>query len=789
MADCYAATVRPLLGAATCPGFTSFQGAIAKTLAPRELDQVAVAKQALTADGGGLHSNGDWSFPPPHCKDHLRELRLAWEKDIKDLGLLPKLKALLDSEADHPPWNATEVLHLQHTLVKCLQAKGVPADPAVAMGQPYCLQLLHSLQTLVGDGDTTLTDMLSEGVHLGVDEPIQASGVWIPQTFTTDPLPDDLTLCDSNWKSADDNAPAVATLVDAYLKKERMQLIKGDVAEATKRWGNRVATGKLGLVQVPGKKDRLIGDSTICGVTGRIKIMERIYHPGPDDVDSAVQSPTAPRELCGLSIDVEAAHNTIKVIESDHGLLLFRAPDGRLVGFTVCHFGGKSSAYWWSCLAALLIRLGHKVLYVAHAGFIYVDDFLWLLRLCTAPLQACTLLALLTALKVPISWRKLKLGTSLDWIGWTINLRYRIWDVQESKVAKAFTFLEATANASTMEQKQMEKGTGFMLWLTGRFPLHRRFLPSFWHCLKFGGCRSVALSRDHLAALIACLADNLVVTGPCLHAPYQPGWQVLAIAGKDINTLNHAHQVRAIGSRRMWCRFRVDDSTEVKVSKNLQACALLWLNSLKYAPRQVPMDRRVPQACCTSSADAYAEGHLAGIGGWFMPDDMAPDAAKAYWFALPISHDALAPFVAVNKDLQRVISCLETLAQTALLVARSRCTPFAWGHHKLVLQSDNAPTVGAVNKLTTCAWLQAFFIDNIASWAEHLQCFLDVHHLPGHQNGWADGLSRQFDDTMQLFAPDKTCHLSVSDLLTLPKMAVSDKFGSKAETLSILRGL
>ena len=115
------------------------------------------------------------------------------------------------------------------------------------------------------------------------------------------------------------------------------------------------------------------------GVTARIKILERIFHPGPADVDSTIQSPGFPSQVDGLSINVEAAHNTIKVVPADHGLLLFLAPDNRLVGYTVCHFGGRSSAYWWSRAGALLMRLGHKVIYVAHGGFLYVDGFLWFL--------------------------------------------------------------------------------------------------------------------------------------------------------------------------------------------------------------------------------------------------------------------------------------------------------------------------------------------------------------------------------------------------------------------------
>ena len=142
---------------------------------------------------------------------------------------------------------------------------------------------------------------------------------------------------------------------------------------------------------------------------------------------------------------------------ADQGLLLFRAPDGRLVGYVVCHFGGRSSAYWWSRLGALLIRLGHTVLYVGHAGFLYVDDFLWLLKSQVAPLQAALLLALFLALGVPISWRKLALGQSVDWIGWTLNFRLGIWEIPNSKLEKAVAFLSLIAKGpDTVSRKELE---------------------------------------------------------------------------------------------------------------------------------------------------------------------------------------------------------------------------------------------------------------------------------------------------------------------------------------------
>ena len=159
-----------------------------------------------------------------------------------------------------------------------------------------------------------------------------------------------------------------------------------------------------------------------------------------------------------------------------------------------------------------MMRLGHKVIFVAHGGFLYVDDFLWLLERSSSPLQACLLLAMFVAQNVPISWRKLALGTKLEWIGWSLNLQCRIWALPELKLAKALKFLARVSSAtSPLTRKELEQGTGFLLWLTCMFPRHRRSLPAFWQCLQWGGTKSMALSCDHVASLVACLSDNAVV--------------------------------------------------------------------------------------------------------------------------------------------------------------------------------------------------------------------------------------------------------------------------------------
>ena len=64
----------------------------------------------------------------------------------------------------------------------------------------------------------------------------------------------------------------------------------------------------------------------------------------------------------------------------------------------------------------------HRFLWISHACFLYVDDGLVLVPKDVAPLLASACLAFLTALGVPLSWKQVKLGDELVWIGWRFLL-------------------------------------------------------------------------------------------------------------------------------------------------------------------------------------------------------------------------------------------------------------------------------------------------------------------------------------------------------------------------------
>ena len=122
-----------------------------------------------------------------------------------------------------------------------------------------------------------------------------------------------------------------------------------------------------------------------------------------------------------LALDFKAAHKTVKVKPSEQGTLLFEV-EGKLFHYTVCHFGAKFSAYWWSRLGARITRTAHKLLAEhPHCMWLYVDDLLTLLHQAQPVKPVCLLLALLACINAPVSWKKAQLGTDITWCGWSFS--------------------------------------------------------------------------------------------------------------------------------------------------------------------------------------------------------------------------------------------------------------------------------------------------------------------------------------------------------------------------------
>ena len=82
----------------------------------------------------------------------------------------------------------------------------------------------------------------------------------------------------------------------------------------------------------------------------------------------------------------------------------------------------SSAQLYWGRQAALLLHLLYHM-FGFEWGFVYVDDFAFLLRGSMVTPLSTAILATLLALGVPLSWKKTALSVANVWLGFQLDTR------------------------------------------------------------------------------------------------------------------------------------------------------------------------------------------------------------------------------------------------------------------------------------------------------------------------------------------------------------------------------
>ena len=716
------------------------------------------------SDGGGLPSTGDWGRPQSNKGDLLRGLRRRWLGLVSKHSLHKVLANHVENPSEDSPFDASIVQEAQDLLRE--EFPGLTDSHfSIEQGQPFRLKLVEFLLGIIKDPDSALPASMADGVPTGCVDPIPASGIWVPESDANRDC-DPLVECDGNWQSAESDPELTQSLIDADVSEDFVFEIPGGMQEAKRRWGDLVAVGKLGVATADGRKPRLVMDSTAPGVNGRSKIEEKVFNATFQDVRKACKNAAA-SQWHALVLDVSKAHKRIKVRSQEQGLLLFSF-HGRLYAYKVCHFGAKFSAYWWARFSACLHRLLHCRVYIDHKGFIYVDDWLWLLRSTTCPILACLIILFLLVIRCPMSWNKLAMGPRVVWLGLSWDFGSLRVSIPEAKLNKCLSLLNAiSSSTSSMTRKSLESGTGLLLWVTQVFIRLRPFLAEFFGALSSKRGTLCSISPEEWRTILSNLDTALVFNGSRSAGPIQRGWKLLSIAHKPFLCLRDA-QDHFFGPRRCWTRWHDPRSKKVNIHADLKEVATGLAAFIQKAPLSCPITPACP-AKGSGAADAYATSSKAGIGGWFLLAEENNSPVEAFWFSEDLDVTDFPAAWDMKYDLQKYIASLELLAQLALLWARAGLAPSRSQAVALRHFSDNTPTEGAVNRLYSSSAPMKWFVQCFASWCEILNVEVQISHIQGESNIWADGLSRGFPNTLGLFKQERRIQIPVKELLTLQK--------------------
>eukprot|EP00435_Cladocopium_sp_Y103_P060109 s690_g21.t2 len=408
----------------------------------------------------------------------------------------------------------------------------------------------------VMDPDMGYPQILVEGVPLGVSTPtLESPGIWPTKEELRgqeDPSPEYPPLKGrDNYPSAKEFTTEIAA---TFEEEKLMNMVLGpftqrEAAQVCACHPDELCPGPMAGIQ-ESDKVRTVFDGSWGGANTHIQAntKERTTAPTVMDCVQALHwlhavSQSASRSANGeqgdtpdkwspppgdtvwilLKADITKAHRRIKVLQPDWKYQVAQlGPDAWWVN-TVGTYGMASAQLYWGRMAALLLRLLYYIFPDIDWGFVFVDDFCWILRASKAALSSTTVLATLLALGVPLSWKKTVLSEINTWLGFVINPKTLFVRMGEDKHEIIMAILDKLQKSEVFTSKAIEKALGRISWATV-CPLTRPFLQPFWSWKS--ACKTSG-RPPKLVSLFASLLKMIFTTPYHQPSPYMglsPWW-------------------------------------------------------------------------------------------------------------------------------------------------------------------------------------------------------------------------------------------------------------------------
>eukprot|EP00435_Cladocopium_sp_Y103_P021864 s134_g5.t1 len=412
-----------------------------------------------------------------------------------------------DGERKHPL--SKQVLQSARHLIARAVNLPIPEADLVEEGQPFHLNLISALAKHLGDVDSAYPLLVRHGVPLGVTQPTWTTpGVWpTKEELKGDELGyEDLPQPSGrdNYTSAKEFATQVRT---TFVEEEALGMVEGpftqqEAADRCSCTPEELCPGPLAAID-EGDKVRTIYDGSWGKANAHIQqnTAEKTTAPTIMDCVQAIHwltvaqqgpsPPVAPGTEGGwsppeatatwsiLKADVTKAHRRIK-IKPEGWKYQVAQLEGEWWINKVGTYGMASAQLYWGRMAALLLRLCYLMFPHIDWGFVFVDDFCWLLRTTTAPWDMTLLLMFLLALGCPLSWHKTCLSEVNTWLGFQVNPRGPVVDFPPDKKTVLEALLHRLMDGQTFTAKEIERALGRLNWATSAWPLSRPFLQPFW---------------------------------------------------------------------------------------------------------------------------------------------------------------------------------------------------------------------------------------------------------------------------------------------------------------------
>ena len=597
------------------------------------------------------------------------------------------------------PFN-DEMLSSALTLLKDqMKLCGMEDDCTIAPEQPFRLKLLSALLKYTDDPDIDFMAYLERGVDMGDENLIKDVGLW-PDKFEKDYDPTCLyKQWEENYKSAVEEEARLRKMTHEEVLKGFIQgpFTKESLLHKLGCTYADISIGRIGVICEDAEIDkwRIVYDATVSGQNPGVKLPETTEMPGLLDLLGTLDSGDWDGrfdQTIGLKIDIKSAFRRIKVLETERRKNVFKVGE-EYYFYTVLPFGCKASAYLWQRIAGVVHRIMKRFMSkFVHAGWVYVDDSLWLLPDNDLAIHRITaMLLLLQSLGVPLSWNKTEFGYEIVWVGFDVDLKSHQVTIPSNKTTDIKNKLKIAISEKVCQRALIETLVGKLSWATLPWPLSMPFLHGLFQWIA-------AMRKDNKFS--GCLPDRL-------KDDLKFWWWII-------------HQMPAV------------------------------------------LKTQIPSLCSQFVIRTDARSTPPSIGGW-CGSPFANDISQVRWFQYDIPSNFFDIICPID-DLEKRISVLELLAIVVGYRLWSSNVKSSSVSHKLSIDTDSMVSNHAI-----CAWksktepMVSLLKELSISIVKH-DISVDIQHIPGDTNDWADGISRLNEEIMSQVNPDLQCFLK--DFLT-----------------------
>jgi hypothetical protein len=141
-------------------------------------------------------------------------------------------------------------------------------------------------------------------------------------------------------------------------------------------------------------------------------------------------------------------------------------------------FGVTSAGYWWGRAGGAVVRLCHYLIGYDDAlyALLYSDDGKITGRTAYPERGLLLFLLVMVVLRLPLSWKKLKGGVDIEWIGYALDMRRFQVGVSALRAAWAIRWLTDKAAEGAVRLGELKEGLGRLQFVAGPVEYVRPFL-------------------------------------------------------------------------------------------------------------------------------------------------------------------------------------------------------------------------------------------------------------------------------------------------------------------------